>query len=80
MIREYEEKDLEQCLRIFREVGWMEGEDSDKETFLAYASDSKLLVIELEGEAEVLVLSRMGSMRLFGSRAPFLRYYWRCDE
>ena len=71
MIRPYEAKDLEQCLRIFREVGWMEGEDSDKETFESYASDSILDVVELNGEVEVLVLTRTGDMKYLQEVLPF---------
>ena len=63
MIRCYEEKDLNQCLRMFREVGWMEGDDSDKESFKAFSSDSHVNVVELHGEAEVIALTREGSMQ-----------------
>ncbi len=70
MIRPYADNDLDQCLRIFHEVGWMEGEDTDKEAFEAYTSDSKLNVVELDGEVEVLVLTRTGSMRYLGNDIP----------
>ena len=63
MIRAYEEKDLDQCLRMFQEVGWMEGDDSDKDSFSAFSSDSRVNVVELGGEAEVIALTRAGSMR-----------------
>ncbi len=63
MIRAYEEKDLEQCVRMFREVGWMEGEDSDKDVFNSFASDSRVNIVELGGEAEVIALTREGSLR-----------------
>ena len=71
MIRPYREKDLEQCIRILNEVGWMEGEDTDKEAFKAYASDSLLNVVELDGEVEVLVLTRTGIMQYLNSTIPF---------
>jgi len=66
MIRAYTEKDLDQCLRVFQEVGWMdggEGKDSDKKSFEAYSSDSRVNVVELGGEAEVIALTREGSLR-----------------
>jgi predicted acetyltransferase len=62
MIRSYEPKDLEHCLRILREVGWMEGKDTDKEVFEKYVSDTKPLVTELKNEVEVLVLTRTGQV------------------
>ena len=71
MIRPYREKDLEKCIRILNEVGWMEGEDTDKEAFKAYASDSLLNVVELDGEVEVLVLTRTGIMQYLNSTIPF---------
>ena len=63
MIRAYEEKDIDQSLRMFQEVGWMEGDDSDKESFKVFSSDSRVNVVELSGEAEVIALTRAGSMR-----------------
>ncbi len=62
MIRPYEPKDQEHCLRILREVGWMEGKDTDKEVFEGYISDTHSLVTELDGEVEVLVLTRPGQV------------------
>ena len=62
MIRPYEPKDQDHCIRILREVGWMEGKDTDKEVFEGYISDTKSLVTELNGEVEVLVLTRPGQM------------------
>jgi len=62
MIRPYEPKDQEHCIRILREVGWMEGKDTDKEVFEGYISDTKSLVTELNGEVEVLVLTRPGQV------------------
>jgi predicted acetyltransferase len=62
MIRSYEPKDLEHCLRILREVGWMEGKDTDREVFEGYISDTKSLVTELNNEVEVLALTRTGQL------------------
>ena len=71
MIRAYETKDLEQCLRIFREVGWMDGKDSDKETFEAYASEANSLVAEVNGEVEVYAVTRAGKCRYLDGDIPF---------
>ena len=62
MIRPYGKQDKNQCLRILREVGWMEGKDTDKDVFDGYISDTTSFVTELGGEAEVLVLTRPGQM------------------
>ena len=61
MIRPYKPSDLDQCLRIFKEVGWMEGKDHDKDIFAAYISDADSLVAELNGEVEVFVVTRSGN-------------------
>ena len=63
MIRKYEPKDKNQCVRIFREVGWMEGKDSDNAVFEASISEANALVAELNGEVEVFVVTRTGSCR-----------------
>ena len=62
MIRAYKPSDLDQCLRIFKEVGWMEGKDHDKDIFAAYISDADSLVAELNGEVEVFVVTRSGNI------------------
>ena len=62
MIRPFGKQDKNQCLRILREVGWMEGKDTDKDVFDGYISDTTSFVTELGGEAEVLVLTRPGQM------------------
>jgi len=61
MIRPYKPSDLDQCLRIFKEVGWMDGKDHDKDIFAAYISDADSLVAELNGEVEVFVVTRSGN-------------------
>ena len=71
MIRPYETKDLEQCLRIFREVGWMEGKDSDGAVFEAYTGGAKSLVAQVDGEVEVFVVTRSGSCRYLENDLPF---------
>jgi predicted acetyltransferase len=62
MIRAYKPSDLDQCLRIFKEVGWMDGKDHDKDIFAAYISDADSLVAELNGEVEVFVVTRSGNI------------------
>ena len=71
MVRPYDTKDLEQCLRIFREVGWMEGENTDKATFEASIREAHSLVAELNGEVEVFVVTRGGSCRYLDADIPF---------
>ncbi|MEE2912717.1 MAG: GNAT family N-acetyltransferase [Planctomycetota bacterium] len=71
MIRPYKQSDLEDCLRIFKEVGWMDGEDTDKNIFESYTRDANCLVAELDGAAEVFVVARTGSMRYLNSEIPF---------
>ena len=61
MIRPYEQSDLDHCLRIFKEVGWMEGKDHDKDIFAAYTNEADSLVAELNGEVEVFVVTRSGN-------------------
>ena len=63
MIRPYDPKDLDHCLRIFREIGWMDGKDADKEVFEACTSEASSLVAELNGEVEVFVVTRAGKCR-----------------
>jgi predicted acetyltransferase len=62
MIRPFKEQDRDQCLRILREVGWMEGKDTDKDVFNRFISDTTSFVTELAGEAEVLVLTSAGQV------------------
>ena len=71
MVRPYETKDLEQCLRIFHEIGWMDGKDSDKEVFEAYTDGANSLVAEIEGEVEVFVVTRPGSCKYLNEDIPF---------
>ncbi len=70
MIRPYEPKDKAHCLRILREVGWMEGKDIDKDVFDGYVSDTKSLVTEQDGEVEVLVLTRSGQVMYLNTDLP----------
>ena len=71
MIRPYDKPDQEHCIRIFREVGWMDGKDSDKEVFEAFISETNPLVAELNGEVEVFVVTRAGSCRYLAADIPF---------
>jgi len=71
MIRPYESKDEEQCIRIFREVGWMEGKDLDKDVFEASISEATPFVAELNGEVEVFVVTRGGSCKYLNEDIPF---------
>jgi predicted acetyltransferase len=70
MIRPYEPTDKEHCLRILREVGWMEGKDTDSEVFDGYISDSPSFVTDLNGEVEVLALTRSGLILYQDSDLP----------
>ena len=70
MIRPYDSKDQDHCLRILREVGWMEGKDTDKEVFAGYISGSPSFVTELDGEAEILVLTRPGDVQYLDQTLP----------
>jgi hypothetical protein len=71
MIRPYESKDEEQCIRIFREVGWMEGKDTDKDVFEASISEATPFVAELNGEVEVFVVTKTGSCMYLNEDIPF---------
>ena len=62
MIRSYETGDLEQSLRIFREIGWMDGKDKDKATFEALIDGSASFVAELAKEVEVFVGTHTGKI------------------
>ena len=70
MIRPYCSQDKDQCLRILREVGWMEGKESDGEAFDGYISDTNSFVTELDGEAEVLALTREGNVQYQDCNLP----------
>ncbi|MBT4583753.1 MAG: GNAT family N-acetyltransferase [Phycisphaerae bacterium] len=71
MIRPYEPKDLKQSLRIFREIGWMDGKDSDKDIFEAFTDGGNSLVAELNGEVEVFVVTRSGACKYLDDDIPF---------
>lgn len=71
MIRPYEPKDEEQCIRIFREAGWMDGKDTDKDVFKACISEATPIVAELNGEVEVFVVTRTGSCKYLTQDIPF---------
>jgi len=71
MIRAYEPRDTDQCIRILREVGWVEGKDTDKVSFESYISETKTLVEELHGEVEVFAATRPGSIRYLDCDLPF---------
>jgi predicted N-acetyltransferase YhbS len=49
----------------------MDGKDTDKEVFEAYISEADSLVAELNGEAEVFVVTRTGSCRYLDDDIPF---------
>lgn len=69
-MRPYESKDLDQSLRIFREIGWMDGKDSDRDVFEAYINGGQSFVAELGGEVEVFVVTRTGSCKYLDTDIP----------
>lgn len=71
MIRAYKPEDLEHSLRIFREIGWMDGKDSDKDVFMAYIDEGNSLVADLNGEVEVFVVTRSGCCKYLEDDIPF---------
>ena len=71
MIRPYKQTDLEHCLRIFREIGWIDGKDTDKDVFNAYIDEAHPLVAELHGEVEVFVVTRTGACKYQQADIPF---------
>lgn len=71
MIRPYKQEDVEHCVRIFREIGWMDGKDTDKDVFNAYIDEAHPLVAELHGEVEVFVVTRTGSCKYLEEDIPF---------
>ena len=71
MIRAYKPDDLEHSLRIFREIGWMDGKDSDKDVFKAYIDGGNSLVADLNGEVEVFVVTRSGCCKYLEDDIPF---------
>ena len=71
MIRPYESKDKTDCLRILKEVGWLEGKDKDDDLFDAYVSESNAFVAELNGAAEVFSITRGGDCKYQNHDLPF---------
>jgi hypothetical protein len=71
MIRAYKPEDLKHSLRIFREIGWMDGKDSDKDVFMAYIDEGNSLVADLNGEVEVFVVTRSGCCKYLEDDIPF---------
>lgn len=56
-------KDLKDVSRIWREVGWLEGEKNDEKGLAAFLKDSFGFVAEHEGAAECAVFSQPGTIR-----------------
>ena len=71
MIRPYKQADLDHCLRIFREIGWVDGKDHDKDVFNASIDGANPLVAELHGEVEVFVVTRTGACKYQHADIPF---------
>ncbi|NNE09924.1 MAG: hypothetical protein HKN20_15295, partial [Gemmatimonadetes bacterium] len=64
-------KDLKDVLRIWREVGWLEGEKNDEKGLAAFLKGSAGFVAEHEGAAECAVFSLPGAIRHMNSELPF---------
>lgn len=62
-IRRYQpERDLQACLRIYREAGWVDEKDHERASEELF-KDSNAWVAELHGSAECLVHTMPGSLR-----------------
>jgi len=70
MMRLYDaERDGDGCFRIFREVGW--AEPDSREAFDMVLGASRVLVEDVNGAAECMVLSVPGLIDYLGQRLPF---------
>lgn len=69
-IRTYNpEKDRDAVHRIWREIGWLE--DGLEESMDIFLSSGDVMVADIEGEAECLVMTIPGSMRYLSEELPF---------
>src|SRR4051794_37152165 len=68
LIRPFEERDRPACHRIWREVGWLK--PGDEPAMDLCMSASRCLVVELNGEAECLVMGSSADLRYFGTDLP----------
>ncbi len=64
-------KDLKDVYRIWREVGWIEGEKNDEKGLAAFLKGSAGFVAEHAGAAECAVFSQPGTIRYLASELPF---------
>lgn len=63
------EKDKEAARRIWREVGWVDDEDTEKSMDL-FLQDARIHVKDIDGEAECLVASVPGDIRYQNETLP----------
>jgi hypothetical protein len=70
--RDYDaEKDEDAVARIWREVGWIDGDsESDRRAFGAFARGYRGIVADINGSAECYVATGSGSMRYQESELP----------
>ncbi|MBU1048854.1 GNAT family N-acetyltransferase, partial [Candidatus Bipolaricaulota bacterium] len=70
IIRSYQrDKDLQDCLRIYREVGWV-SEKAHETAAEHLLQSSRSLVTELHGSAECLAVASTGTMQYLDSTLP----------
>jgi len=70
-IRRYQpDKDLEACLRIYREIGWVDEKDHERASAELFKT-SNAWVAELHGSAECIVHSMPGTLRYQQADLPF---------
>ncbi len=69
-IRSYQhDRDYEDCLRIYREVGWVSESDHEK-AVAEFVLSGRGLVTELHGSAECLVVAHAGTLRYVTTDLP----------
>jgi hypothetical protein len=72
MFRDYDSnKDKEAAYRIWREAGWLEGDEKKEEAVSALIECGRALVAEVNGEAECLVTTVPGTIRYLDQDLSF---------
>jgi hypothetical protein len=63
-IRMYHDSDRDAALRIWREVGWIEGDFPKEQAVVDFWNAGRAVVAEIDGEAEALATTMPGDLRL----------------
>lgn len=71
-VRDYDPaRDYADCLRVYREVGWIDTSEEQEAAFKHYIADARMIVSELRGQAECMVTTMPGTVRYLESELPF---------